>query len=81
MQQAAVDIENLRKSIHDMIQRQNNEPENKIDAKKISDLQDNGYFETYAHYGIHHDMLSVSIFIGCKEALDMILMYVSSRMK
>lgn len=41
-----------------MIQRQNNESENKADTK-VSDLQDNGYFETYAHYGIHHDMLSV----------------------
>lgn len=46
-----------------MIQRQNNEVETKIDAKITSALQDNGYFETYAHYGIHHDMLSVSILI------------------
>lgn len=47
-----------------MIQRQNNETEIKNDAKKVSDVEDNGYFETYAHYGIHHDMLSVSIFIN-----------------
>lgn len=62
LQQAAADIETLRKSIHDMIQRQNNGTESKVDAKKVSDVQDNGYFETYAHYGIHHDMLSVSRF-------------------
>lgn len=49
-----------------MIQRQSNESDNKVDAKNVSDHQDNGYFETYAHYGIHHDMLSVRIFIDCK---------------
>lgn len=62
LQQAAADIENLRKGIHDMIQRQDNEIENKIDLKRTSALQDDGYFQTYAHYGIHHDMLSVSDF-------------------
>lgn len=59
LQQAALDIENLRKSIHEMIQRQNDTSESKIFKNKVSDTTDNGYFETYSHYGIHHDMLSV----------------------
>lgn len=61
LQQAAIDMETLRKTIHEMIQRQSNDAgDKKSDVKKVSDVADNGYFETYAHYGIHHDMLSVS---------------------
>ncbi len=46
-----------------MIQRQNNETDRKTDQRNVSEITENGYFETYAHYGIHHDMLTVSSFI------------------
>jgi len=55
-----------------MIQRQSNEIETKLDSKKDI-LQDNGYFETYAHYGIHHDMLSVSTLIECNFRILILL--------
>lgn len=35
-----------------------NELDRKISIMKLTD--DNGYFRTYSHFGIHHEMLSVS---------------------
>ncbi|KAJ6635838.1 Protein arginine N-methyltransferase 3 [Pseudolycoriella hygida] len=60
LKQASEDMEALRKSIRGFVEREPDYRENEKNElrPKVSDTQDNGYFETYAHYGIHHDMLS-----------------------
>lgn len=68
IEQATANIETMKKSFKNLLENQ----EKKGEISKVSDgpnecvanvslEDDEGYFNTYAHYGIHHDMLNVSI--------------------
>lgn len=68
IEQATANIETMKKSFQNLLDDQEKIGEtSKVSAglnecvANVSLEDDEGYFNTYAHYGIHHDMLSVSI--------------------
>lgn len=70
LEEAAADLDHLRAKFRDMFEQQgdfaagssqkNEQPSNRDCVSSVPLDQDEGYFNTYAHYGIHHEMLSVS---------------------
>ena len=69
LEQAASDIETMRKSFVNLLSKeepsnvvskevQRPNPENGVGSVPLID--DEGYFSSYSHFGIHHSMLSVS---------------------
>lgn len=73
MEEAAGDIHKLQAKFREMFEEQQNtnlangssanqsasQERNCVSSVPLE--QDEGYFNTYAHYGIHHEMLSVRI--------------------
>lgn len=73
LEQAASDIETMRKSFVNLLSKEEplnksntktNEPRPKVEngVGSVPLIEDEGYFSSYSHFGIHHSMLSVSIF-------------------
>lgn len=59
LEQAYTDIEKMKASYKRLVDEDNIVPENKDNSvSSISLKADQGYFNSYDHYGIHHDMLS-----------------------
>lgn len=70
LEEAAGDIHKLQSKFREMFEQQQNdfagasnlksgEPKERDCVSSVPLDQDEGYFNTYAHYGIHHEMLSV----------------------
>lgn len=62
LQQACEDMEKMRKAFHRLVQKEESTEEKYKTIACVSSMSlkaDEGYFDSYAHFGIHHEMLSV----------------------
>lgn len=77
LEEAAGDIQKLQAKFREMFEQKNDlfggssaadkQPKERDCVSSVPLEQDEGYFNTYAHYGIHHEMLSVSIILHFLE--------------
>lgn len=64
LEQASQDMEIMRKGFQRLLEKEDTKSDDKDKPKNcvssVSLKADKGYFDSYAHFGIHHEMLSVS---------------------
>lgn len=68
LEQACQDIDKMKKTFHNLVEKTENKPKQLSKdgtpqecVGNLSLLDDEGYFSSYSHFGIHHEMLSDSV--------------------
>lgn len=65
LEQAAKDMATLRQGFHRLLEKDNSTKDPKVRCvSSVPVKADESYFDSYAHFGIHHEMLSVSNRLG-----------------
>lgn len=64
LEQAMKDMEKMRRITRSLVENSSTSDSEKCVAS-VKLENDQGYFNTYSHFGIHHEMLSVYYFARC----------------